>query len=193
MAEKPNQNWEQRVVDSRGPKFRLDVNNPQMGADGANVYLMYAVTDNKETQFSALSESGTYRLHNERTIEIVSGSKNDPSDVGVKISSVKGDITITVVKNGSVRISGDSVTIQAKQDIDLKAGRNITLNAGMGILLRGVKVQARGLIGNLVGKTAGTWLSRIMRPTRVGEDYLANPPKNDKFLKKGVIDVDGES
>ena len=48
MAEKPNQNWEQRVVDSRGPKFRLDVNNPQMGADGANVYLMYAVTDNKE-------------------------------------------------------------------------------------------------------------------------------------------------
>ena len=38
MAEKPNQNWEQRVVDSRGPKFRLDVNNPQMGADGANVY-----------------------------------------------------------------------------------------------------------------------------------------------------------
>ena len=193
MAEKPNQNWEQRVVDSRGPKFRLDVNNPQMGADGANVYLMYAVTDNKETQFSALSESGTYRLHNERTIEIVSGSKNDPSDVGVKISSVKGDITITVVKNGSVRISGDSVTIQAKQDIDLKAGRNITLNAGMGILLRGVKVQARGLIGNLVGKTAGTWLSRIMRPTRVGEDYLANPPENDKFLKKGVIDVDGES
>ena len=42
MAEKPNQNWEQRVVDSRGPKFRLDVNNPQMGADGSNVYLMYA-------------------------------------------------------------------------------------------------------------------------------------------------------
>ena len=57
MAEKPNQNWEQRVVDSRGPKFRLDVNNPQMGADGSNVYLMYAVTDNKDKQFSALSES----------------------------------------------------------------------------------------------------------------------------------------
>lgn len=188
MAEKPNQNWEQRVVDSRGPKFRLDVNNPQMGADGSNVYLMYAVTDNKEKQFSALSESGTYRLHNERTIEVVAGSKNSPSDVGVKISSVKGDITITVVKNGSIRISGNSVTIQADQDIDLKAGRNITLNAGSRILLRGLKVQARGLIGNLVGKTAGTWLERIIKPTMIGSDYLRNPPKDDKFLSKPVVE-----
>ena len=188
MAEKPNQNWEQRVVDSRGPKFRLDVNNPQMGADGSNVYLMYAVTDNKDKQFSALSESGTYRLHNERTIEVVSGSKNSPSDVGVKISSVKGDITITVVKNGSVRISGNSVTIQADQDIDLKAGRNITLNAGSRVLLRGLKVQARGLIGNLVGKTAGTWLERIIKPTMIGSDYLRNPPKDDKFLSKPVVE-----
>lgn len=188
MAEKPNQNWEQRVVDSRGPKFRLDVNNPQMGADGSNVYLMYAVTDNKEKQFSALSESGTYRLHNERTIEVVAGSKNSPSDVGVKISSVKGDITITVVKNGSIRISGNSVTIQADQDIDLKAGRNITLNAGSRVLLRGLKVQARGLIGNLVGKTAGTWLERIIKPTMIGSDYLRNPPKDDKFLSKPVVE-----
>ena len=187
MAEKPNQNWEQRGVDSRGPKFRLDVNNPQMGADGSNVYLMYAVTDNKDKQFSALSESGTYRLHNERTIEVVSGSKNSPSDVGVKISSVKGDITITVVKNGSIRISGNSVTIQAAQDIDLKAGRNITLSAGSGVLLRGLKAQANALLGNLV-HNGGTWLERIIKPTMIGSDYLRNPPKDNKFLSKPVVE-----
>ena len=187
MAEQPNQNWEQRVVDSRGPKFRLDVNNPQMGADGSNVYLMYAVTDNKEKQFSALSESGVYRLHNERTIEVVSGSKNSPSDVGVKISSCKGDITITVVKNGNVRISGNSVTIQAKQDIDLKAGRNITLSAGSGVLLRGLKAQANALLGNLV-HNGGSWLERILKPTMVGTDYLSNPPKDDKFLSKPAVE-----
>ena len=187
MAERSNQNWEQRVVDSRGPKFRLDVNNPQMGADGSNVYLMYAVTDNKDKQFSALSESGTYRLHNERTIEVVSGSKNSPSDVGVKISSVKGDITITVVKNGSVRISGNSVSIQAAQDIDLKAGRNITLSAGSGVLLRGLKAQANALLGNLV-HNGGSWLERILKPTMVGSDYLSNPPKDDKFLSKPAVE-----
>jgi len=188
MAERSNQNWEQRVIDSRGPKFRLDVNNPQMGADGANVYLMYAVTDNKEKQFSALSESGVYRLHNERTIEVVSGSKNSPSDVGVKISSVKGDIHITVVKNGDIRISGGNVTIQANEDISLKAGRNITLSAGSRILLRSIKVQARGLIGNLVGKKAGTWIQQIFKPTYVGNDYLSNPPKDDKFISGPVVE-----
>ena len=94
MADRPNQNWGQRQCDSRGPKFRIDVNNPQMGCDGTNVYLMYAVTDNKEKHFQALSESGIYRLHNERGIEIVAGPKNKPSDVGVKILSDKGDITI---------------------------------------------------------------------------------------------------
>jgi hypothetical protein len=168
MAERSNQNWEQRVIDSRGPKFRLDVNNPQMGADGANVYLMYAV--------------------NERTIEVVSGSKNSPSDVGVKISSIKGDIHITVVKNGDIRISGGNVTIQANEDISLKAGRNITLSAGSRILLRSIKVQARGLIGNLVGKKAGTWIQRIFKPTYVGNDYLSNPPKDDKFLSGPVVE-----
>ena len=48
MAEKSNQNWEARRIDSKGPKFRLDEKNPQMGSDGPNTYLQYAVTDNKD-------------------------------------------------------------------------------------------------------------------------------------------------
>ena len=31
MAERENQNWERRVIDSFGPKYSIDVNNPQMG------------------------------------------------------------------------------------------------------------------------------------------------------------------
>jgi len=192
MAEKPNQNWEQRIIDSRGPKFRLDVNNPQMGADGPNTYLMYAVTDNKDKQFSALSESGTYRLHNERTIEVVAGSKNSASDVGVKISSVEGDITITVMGNGQVKISGGSVIVQADEDIDLKSGRNITLNAASTITLNGIKVQAKGLIGNLIERTVGSFIQRVFQPTYVGQDYLKNPPAGDKFLSKPVVSGTGD-
>ena len=192
MAEKPNQNWEQRVIDSRGPKYRLDVNNPQMGADGPNTYLQYAVTDNKDKQFSALSESGVYRLHNERTIEVVAGSKNSASDVGVKISSVEGDITITVMGNGQVKISGSSVIVQADEDIDLKSGRNITLNAASTITLNGIKVQAKGLIGNLIEKTVGSFIQRVFQPTYVGQDYLKNPPAGDKFLSKPVVSGTGD-
>ena len=192
MSEKPNQNWEQRVIDSRGPKYRLDVNNPQMGADGPNTYLQYAVTDNKDKQFSALSESGVYRLHNERTIEVVAGAKNSASDVGVKISSVEGDITITVMGNGQVKISGGSVIVQADEDIDLKSGRNITLNAASTITLNGIKVQAKGLIGNLIEKTIGSFIQRVFQPTYVGQDYLKNPPAGDKFLSKPVVSGTGD-
>tara|TARA_B100000424_G_scaffold108595_1_gene81752 strand:- start:3384 stop:3983 length:600 start_codon:yes stop_codon:yes gene_type:complete len=192
MAEKSNQNWEQRIIDSRGPKFRLDVNNPQMGADGPNTYLMYAVTDNKDKQFSALSESGTYRLHNERTIEVVAGSKNSGSDTSVKISSVEGDITITVMGNGQVRIAGGNVVVQADEDINLKAGRNISLNAASSITLNAIKVQARGLIGNLVKNSVGTFLQRVFSGSYVGEDYLKNPPSGDKFLSKPAVPGTGD-
>jgi len=192
MAEKQNQNWEQRVVDSRGPKFRLDVNNPQMGADGANTWLQYAVTDNKDKQFCALSESGVFRVHNERMIEVVAGSKNSPSDTSVKISSVEGDITITVMGNGQVKISGGNVVIQADEDINLKAGRNITLNAASRILLKGLKVDASGLLGNLIEKTVGGFLQRAFKGSKVGEDYLSNPPPGDKFISKPVVSGTGD-
>jgi hypothetical protein len=37
MAERPNQNWEGRNIDARGPKFRIDSANPQMGSNGSEV------------------------------------------------------------------------------------------------------------------------------------------------------------
>tara|TARA_A100001011_G_scaffold294273_1_gene306357 strand:- start:4704 stop:5303 length:600 start_codon:yes stop_codon:yes gene_type:complete len=192
MAEKSNQNWEHRVIDSRGPKFRIDVNNPQMGADGPNTWLEYAVTDNKDKQFCALSESGVFRVHNERMIEVVAGSKNSGSDTSVKISSVEGDITITVMGNGQIRISGGNVVVQADEDINLKAGRNISLNAASSITLNATKVQARGLIGNLIERTVGSFVQRVFKGSYVGEDYLKNPPSGDKFISKSVVSGTGD-
>ena len=92
MADKPDQNWEARDIDSRGSKFRIDVNNPQEGTDGPNAYIMYGVTENKDRQFSALSESGTYRLHNEKSMEIVAGSKNSKSDQKLMCISRKSKV-----------------------------------------------------------------------------------------------------
>ena len=65
MAERQNQNWEGRTIDSRGPSFRIDVANPQMGSDGSNVYMMYSVTDNKDVNLCALTQGGTYQIHND--------------------------------------------------------------------------------------------------------------------------------
>lgn len=186
MAERPNQNWEARDIDSRGSKFRIDVNNPQMGDDGYNAYIMYGVTDNEDRQFCALSESGLYRLHNERGIEVVAGSKNTQTDDTIKIESAKGNITITVLENGQIKIRGNNVSIQADEDINIKAGRNVTITAGQRILLKAIKADASALLGNLV-HSIGSWLERVYKPTQVGSDYLQSPPAGDKFLQKGVV------
>ena len=186
MADKPDQNWEARDIDSRGSKFRIDVNNPQEGTDGPNAYIMYGVTENKDRQFSALSESGTYRLHNEKSMEIVAGSKNSRSDQTIKLTSANGDITITVLENGQIKIRGSSVVIQADDDVNISAGRNVTIKAGQRILLRALKADASALVGNLV-HSVGSWIERIFSPTMVGNDYLRNPPSGDKFLNKPVV------
>ena len=186
MADKPDQNWEARDIDSRGSKFRIDVNNPQEGTDGPNAYIMYGVTENKDRQFSALSESGTYRLHNEKSMEIVAGSKNSKSDQTIKLTSANGDITITVLENGQIKIRGSSIVLQADDDINLSAGRNVTIKAGQRVLLKGIKADASALVGNLV-HSVGSWIERIFAPTMVGIDYLRNPPAGDKFLKGPVV------
>jgi len=186
MADKPDQNWEARDIDSRGSKFRIDVNNPQEGTDGPNAYIMYGVTENRDRQFSALSESGTYRLHNEKSMEIVAGSKNSKSDQTIKLESASGDITITVLENGQVKIRGTSISLQADEDINLSAGRNVTIKAGQRILLSAIKADASALLGNLV-HSVGSWIERIFAPTKVGNDYLKNPPSGDPFLGGPVV------
>ena len=128
MSERQDQNHEQRIIESFGPKFRIDVNNPQMGEKGTNVFLQYAVTDDNSRQFTALDESGKFMCHNEKDIEIISGRKTK-SDVGIEIATLKGSIEITCQGDGNILIKGSNVVVEAREDISLKAGRNISLSA----------------------------------------------------------------
>ena len=178
MAERKNQNWEGRVVDSYGPKYSLDVNNPQMGEKGANVFLQRATTDNEVRQFCALDEDGNYYVHNEGNVEIVSGKKTN-GDVGINIASQKASIAITCTGDGDILIKGSSVVIQAREDISLKAGRNISLNAPQTINLSANKVQANGKSGNIMkaifhvmGGGLGSFVGRVFANSRVGRDKL---------------------
>ena len=177
MAERPNQNYEQRIIDSFGPKFRIDVNSPLMGEKGTNVYLMYAVTDNNSRQSSALNESGRFMLHNEKDIEIVAGPKLK-GDVGIDIKTMKGNIEITCQGDGSVLIKGSNIVIESREDISLKAGRNISLSASQTVNLSGNKVQASGQTGNImkaighVTGSVGSFVQRAFSKSKVGGDSL---------------------
>ena len=177
MAESPNQNHEQRDILSLGPKFRIDVNNPQMGERGTNVFLQYAVTDDNSRQFASLDESGTFRVHNEKDIEIISGQKLK-GDVGIEIATLKGSIEITCQGDGNILIKGSNVVVEAREDISLKAGRNISLSASQTVNLRGNKVQASGQTGNImkaighVTGGVGSFVQRAFSKTQVGGDRL---------------------
>jgi hypothetical protein len=156
MAERPNQNWQGRNFLSLGPKFRIDTNNPQMGSNGTNVYCIYGATNTNDICLTGLTEAGTYRIFNDRCIEFIAGNKESSDGVDIVIAGMNGDITVTAMRNGSVRIKGKNIMIDADEDVDIKAGRNVSINAGSGrILLKANKADVDALTGNLVKKTFG--------------------------------------
>ena len=69
-------------------------------------------------------------MYNDKTIEIIAGNKSERGGVDICITGMKGSVLITAMENGDVRIAGKDIILEAKQDIKLKAGGNITMDAG---------------------------------------------------------------
>jgi hypothetical protein len=162
MAERPNQNWEARDYTSWGVNYSMNVRHPQMNGDGTTIFSYYGYTDEKDVNLQLFTSSGTYHQHNDRTIELIAGQKNTSGDVDIVIAGMNGDITITCLKNGNVRIKGSTIELEADEDINIKAGRNITLNGKNGrCLVKAKDVSVDGLMGNLVAATMGTFAQRV--------------------------------
>lgn len=170
MAERPNKNIEGRDILSLGPNFRIDKGNPQMGCDGTNVYAMYATTENNDVCLTGLTEGGKYRIYNDRNIEIIAGNKENSEGVDIVIAGMNGDVTITAMKNGKIRIKGKNIMIEADEDIDLMAGRNITATSNSGrILMKANKIDQDALTGNAITNTFGF---KVFENSFVGADIV---------------------
>ena len=162
MADK---NWERRSLLSQGSHFRLDVNNPQVTPGGEEVYTFFSVTDEGDKLAVGHDQSGKYKIHNDKTIEIVGGGANAENGTDIIISGRGGDVTITADKNGNITIRGKNVTIQADEDVDIQAGRNVSIGAGSGrILLKGNTLEKSGLKGNLLDPSQN-WAYRVFENT----------------------------
>jgi len=173
MSERPNQNTEARSYISWGPKARMDFCNPQMNGDGTNVYTLYGFTDDQDVHLQMFNESGIFHMHNDRAIELVAGSKNAPGDVDFEIVGMNGDINITCLKNGAVRIKAQSIELQADEDINIEAGRNLNLVSKNGrTRLDGNAVDVDGNEGNLVAATIGDFSQRVFEGSFVGADLF---------------------
>jgi hypothetical protein len=177
-----NLNYEARDFISLGPKFKIDVNNPQMGADSPSVYTLYSYTNDNDVHLETFNESGSFKIFNSKGIEIVAGKNGSDGNVDICITGMGGDICITAMKDGAVKIKAKTVMIESLEDLDLKAGRNLNLTSGSGrILMKANKIDQVALTGNAIIDTFG---KRAFMLSPVGAEYI-----DDVFL--GGIDVTG--
>lgn len=152
MPERPKnkQNWQRRKCTSEGHKFRIDIANPQMGANGTDVYNLYAVTDNKDIYLMGLSEGGIAKIYNDHSLEIIAGQKSKSTGVDIVITGKNGDVCITAERDGSVRIRGKNIILDADENITLAAGKDVILKGDSGkILLKAPDASVDALLGNL--------------------------------------------
>lgn len=171
MAE---QNWYRRFVESYGPNFRIDINNPQMGYSGPSVYDIYGVTDQEEKSNISLDHNGKLKFHSDRTMELVAGeqqSRDGNRDVDILIHTRNGDIAITANKNGEVRIGGKKIILDADDEIILQSGNETKVLSDNGIQLCANSVDTKALTGNMI-PTSEKWGSKVFSGSYVGADFI---------------------
>ena len=69
MASKPK-NYKRRVIDSRGAHFRIDSGNPTEGLAGAEVYKVFAESDDGDCFIIAHTQGGLSRIAADKTLEV---------------------------------------------------------------------------------------------------------------------------
>ena len=148
-------NYARRVIDCRGPHFRIDSGHPQVGASGAEVFKIYATNDNDDVFLIDHTQGGLSRIFADRTLEVRAGDKNTPGKIDTRISAAAGNIAVNA-DNGLLNCSAKNVMVKATQDLDLNAGRNVNITAGSGrVHLKGNTCSASGKRGNLIHKSFG--------------------------------------
>lgn len=165
------QNWEQNVKLCFGPKGRFDFFNPQMGLNGTDVYTNYFATNQNDQCVDGLSEGGLKKLYNDYGIEIVAGKKSPSTGVDINIISKSGDICITAEKNGSVRLRGTNIVVDADKDLTMVAGRDMTMKAKGRFLIQANQADCDALMGNLA-PPGSSFLDICFAGTYVGADVL---------------------
>ena len=129
MATKPNENWQERVYEAFTSNVKLDINNPQEGLSGPIVYNWMASTKSGEQSSVGMTEGGIYHIYNDQCIEIIGGQKAE-GGVCVNIAGTKGDVCITAMSNGDVKLTGTNIVIDASKNVEINAPANFVVKAG---------------------------------------------------------------
>ena len=158
-----NQNWQKRQYDSYGPHFRIETANPELGVCGNIAYNLYGYAGSGDTANLGLKGNGLFDIFADQCITIDGGAKVEGGGVCVNIIGSKGDIAITAMENGDVRISGRNIILDADENIEMTAGGKVEIDSGELLAteqnttrIRATKTSISGDNINIGGKTGIT-------------------------------------
>ena len=148
-----SKDYSKRDVDARSKSFKIDVNNPQEGQSGPEMFKIIGETPDGSIFTQSLAANSLLRITNEGTTEIVGGSKNEPDGVDIRIYASKGSITINADK-GNLQLKGKNIFIETPGTFSVLA-QKIQLGNDMtrSVNVQGFDVQLKAQDTNI--KTKG--------------------------------------
>ena len=163
MSAAESQNWQKRQYDSFGPHFRIETANPELGVCGNVAYNLYGYADSGDTSNLGLMGNGQFNIFADQCISIVGGSNVEGGGLCVNIIGSKGDIAITAMADGDVKIKGRNIILDADENIEMIAGGKVDIDSAEilavkqnNTTIKGQKTSVSGDSINIGGKTGIT-------------------------------------
>ena len=172
MATRPEdlQNWSLWDFDEN-PVFKFQTGNPTYGYGGGTVFSQQ-MEQNDQTAAITLTEDGQLNFFNDDTITITGGITKTSCEC-VNIVGANGGVTITAMKNGTVKIKGRNIQIDADENINIESKKNVRIHGKSSIFFDTPNLATNALTGNLAPRNV-TLGGIAFRGTKVGQGAISD-------------------
>ena len=172
MATRPEdlQNWSLWDFDEN-PVFKFQTGNPTYGYGGGTIFSQQ-MEQNNQTAAITLTEDGQLNFFNDDTITITGGNTKTSGEC-VNIVGANGGVTITAMKNGTVKIKGRNIQIDADENINIESKKNVRIHGKSSIFFDTPNLATNALTGNLAPRNV-TLGGIAFRGTKVGQGAISN-------------------
>ena len=172
MATRPEnlQNWSLWDFDEN-PVFKFQTGNPTYGYGGGTLFSQQ-MEGNDQTAAITLTEDGQLNFFNDDTITITGGIKKTSGEC-LNLVGKNGGVTITAMKNGTVKIKGRNIQIDADESINIESKKNVRIHGKSSIFFDTPNLATNALTGNLAPRDV-TLGGIAFRGTKVGQGAISN-------------------
>ena len=164
------QNWKNWRFE-KNPYYVIQMSNPTVGFGGETVY-QQVMEQNNQTSSTSMTADGQLNICNDACMTLVGGVKNDGGNC-LNIIGKNGHVTITAEMDGSIKIKGSSVLIDADKDLVLNSRQNVYIKGSSSIFFDTPNLATNALTGNLAPRDV-TFGGLVFRGTKVGGNAISD-------------------